>query len=97
MPAQVGRAFRNDDHMPRPRRDLLLATRADVDLHGLEGMDDPDLDRLVLFVGPVVAAGGAAVAMAAAGAAVAAIAAGAAIGVHSADCGRCCPSAGVPS
>jgi hypothetical protein len=44
-----------------------------------------------------VAAGGAAVAMAAAGAAVAAIAAGAAIGVHSADCGRCCPSAGVPS
>jgi hypothetical protein len=47
MPAQIGRVERHDDDMARARADLLVAARAEVVLHRLERVDQPNLDRSV--------------------------------------------------
>jgi hypothetical protein len=43
--ATVGRGLRHDDDMADAGLDLLQATRAEVRLPSLKGMDAPDLDR----------------------------------------------------
>ena len=45
MAAEVRGVARDDDEVARASRDLLVAARADVALHGLEGMDQANLDR----------------------------------------------------
>jgi hypothetical protein len=44
VPAQVGRVDGDDDDMTGPGLDLLPATRADIGLAGLKGVNATDLD-----------------------------------------------------
>jgi hypothetical protein len=47
---EVGRFERYDDEVPHTGADVALAARAAVPLHGLVGLDPPDLDRSELTV-----------------------------------------------
>ncbi len=51
MPTQVRGVPRNDYDVGRPRRDLLLATRTEIGLAGLGGVDAPDVEAKSLAGG----------------------------------------------